>query len=158
VASISIIYQNLRHLFSNKNQFKERKFGMQLMASVFSKIIQGEIPSFKIFEDDYTFAFLDINPIQPGHTLIVPKYEVDYFVDLPEPFYTAIFKTAKIIAPALQIATQASRIGTLIEGFDVPHVHYHLVPMFQPGDLFSQRLSLDEAQMKAIQDKIISHL
>lgn len=73
--------------------------------TLFSKIIAGEIPSHKIYEDEYTFAFLDINPVQPGHTLIVPKIEVDYFADVPEPYYSAVFQTAKHIAPAIQKAT-----------------------------------------------------
>lgn len=75
------------------------------MTTVFTKIINGEIPSFKIYEDEYTFAFLDIHPLQPGHTLIVPKIEVDYFVDVSEPYYSAVFATAKKIAPAIQQAT-----------------------------------------------------
>jgi histidine triad (HIT) family protein len=75
------------------------------MSSLFTKIINGEIPSFKIYEDEYTFAFLDIYPVQPGHTLIVPKIEVDYFADVPEPYYSAVFQVAKKIAPAIQQAT-----------------------------------------------------
>jgi histidine triad (HIT) family protein len=76
-----------------------------LMTSIFTKIINREIPCFKIYEDAYTFAFLDIHPIKPGHTLIVPKVEIDYFVDVPEPYYSAVFATAKKIAPAIQKAT-----------------------------------------------------
>lgn len=75
------------------------------MSTLFTKIINGEIPSHKIYEDEYTFAFLDIYPVQPGHTLIVPKIEVDYFVDVPEPYYSAVFQTAKKIAPAIRQAT-----------------------------------------------------
>jgi histidine triad (HIT) family protein len=75
------------------------------MSTIFTKIIHGEIPCHKIYEDEYTFAFLDIHPVQAGHVLIVPKIAVDYFVDVPEPYYTAIFHTAKKIAPAIQQAT-----------------------------------------------------
>lgn len=84
------------------------------MASIFTKIINGEIPSFKIYEDEYVFAFLDIYPVQPGHTLIVPKVEVDYFVDVPEPYYSAVFQAAKKIAPALQQATDCQRVCTTV--------------------------------------------
>ena len=73
--------------------------------TIFSKIIAGEIPSHKIYEDEYVFAFLDIKPVQAGHTLIVPKIEIDYFADVPEPYYTAVFHAAKKIAPAIQKAT-----------------------------------------------------
>jgi histidine triad (HIT) family protein len=128
------------------------------MATIFSRIIDGDIPSYKIYEDEYVFAFLDIHPIQPGHILIVPKYEADYFVDLPEPFYTALFQAARPSALAVQEATQCTRVGTLIEGFDVPHVHLHLVPMFQDGDLFSQRLELSTQQMQEVQTRVVQRL
>lgn len=85
------------------------------MPSIFSRIIVGEIPCYKIYEDDHTFAFLDIFPYQLGHLLIVPKIEVDHFFDLPEPYYTALFQTAKILAPALQQATKSIRVGMVLE-------------------------------------------
>ena len=69
--------------------------------TIFSRIINGEIPCYKIYEDEYSFAFLDVSPIQPGHTLVVPKIEVDYFADVPEPYYSAVFQTAKKISPAI---------------------------------------------------------
>jgi histidine triad (HIT) family protein len=81
------------------------------MSSLFTKIINGEIPCFKIYEDEYTFAFLDILPVKAGHTLIVPKIEVDYFVDVPEPYYSAVFHTAKKITPAIQQATGCARVS-----------------------------------------------
>lgn len=129
------------------------------MASIFTKIINGEIPSFKIYEDQYVFAFLDIYPVQPGHILIVPKVEVDYFVDVPEPYYSAVFQAAKKIAPALQQATGCQRVCTKIIWYEVPHFHYHLIPTNTMGDL--QNTSTEAAEkesLQAIQEKIISFL
>lgn len=83
------------------------------MSSLFSRIIDQEIPSYKIYEDEYTYAFLDIFPQHPGHTLIVPKIEVDHFALVPEPYYSAIFQTAKKLAPALQKATGCKRVCTV---------------------------------------------
>lgn len=129
------------------------------MASIFTKIISGEIPCYKIFEDEHTFAFLDINPVNLGHTLIVPKIEVDNFVDVPEPYYCAVFVNAKKIAKAIQQATGCERVGTTILGWDVPHFHYHIIPM-RSGQLieFSQAKQRSEDDMKEIQEKIIGFI
>lgn len=125
------------------------------MASIFTKIINNEIPCYKIFEDEYTFAFLDINPINPGHTLVVPKIEVDYFIDVPEPFYSAVFKTAKLVGRAIHDATECKRVGTIIAGWDVPHFHYHLIPMNGLGDLdFKKGKPRSDEEMKSMQKKI----
>jgi histidine triad (HIT) family protein len=99
------------------------------MATLFSRIISGEIPSYKLYEDAYTYAFLDIFPQKLGHALIVPKIEVDHFSDVPEPYYSAIFQTAKILSPALQKATGCHRVCTMFLGYEVPHCHYHLLPL-----------------------------
>lgn len=129
------------------------------MASVFTKIINGEIPSYKIYEDEHTYAFLDINPINIGHTLIVPKIEVDYFLDVPEPYYSTVFKNAKFISQAIHKATECKRIGTIIAGWDVPHFHYHLIPMNEFGDLdFKKGKQRSQEEMKEIQNKIIELL
>ncbi len=129
------------------------------MASIFTKIIKGEIPSYKVFEDDLTYAFLDINPVEPGHTLIVPKVEIDYFIDVPEPYYSAVFKNAKIISRAIQEATGCKRVGTVILGWDVPHFHYHLIPMHSYGmPSFSNAKSRSETEMKEIHSKIVNLL
>ncbi len=127
--------------------------------SVFSQIIAGKIPSYKIFENEFVFAFLTKDAIQLGHTLIVPKTEVDYFVDVPEPYYSAIFQTAKPLAKAIHKATDCKRVGTIIAGWDVPHFHYHLVPMFDYYDLDprkAKQYSYDEK--KEMQKKIIFNL
>lgn len=129
------------------------------MASIFTKIIAGEIPSYKVFEDELTFAFLDIMPIQPGHTLVVPKTEVDYFLDVPEPYYSAVFKTAQHVGKAIHKATQCKRVGTIILGWDVPHFHYHLVPMFGHGELdFRKAKKRTNEEMRAIHEKILQNL
>ena len=123
--------------------------------TLFTKIIKGEIPSYTIFEDDLTYAFLDINPIQPGHTLIVPKIEVDHFLDLEEPYYSRVFQNAKIIGKAIQKATVAKRIGTIIAGWDVPHFHYHILPINSMADLDHKNAQKrSEAEMLDIQKKI----
>jgi histidine triad (HIT) family protein len=130
------------------------------MSSIFTKIINGDIPSFKLYEDDYVFAFLDIRPVKPGHTLIVPKVEVDYFVDVPEPYYSAVFQAAKKIAPALQQATGCQRVCTTIVGYEVPHFHYHLVPTNSIADFYNKNTQEepDMAALQAMHEKIISFL
>ncbi len=129
------------------------------MPSIFSKIIAGEIPCYKIHEDELTFSFLSIEPIQLGHTLIVPRVEVDHFLDVSEPAYSRIFQNAKIIGQAIQKATGCKRVGTMIQGWEVPHCHYHLVPMFDPSDLsFAKAKGRSEAEMKKIQAEIQSYL
>lgn len=129
------------------------------MASIFTKIINGELPCYKIFEDDYTFAFLDKNPMNIGHTLVVPKIEIDYFVDVPEPYYSSVFINSKKIAKAIHEATGCKRVGTVIAGWDVPHFHYHLIPMHDYGDLDpSKAKRLPDEEMKNIQKKIVDLL
>jgi histidine triad (HIT) family protein len=129
------------------------------MSTIFKKIIDGDIPSYKIYENEHTFAFLDISPVQLGHTLVVPKVEIDYFLDVPEPYYSAVFTTAKLVAKAIHRATTCQRVGTIILGFDVPHFHYHLIPMFTPDDLDLRKAkSRSEQEMKKIQQDIIKFL
>jgi histidine triad (HIT) family protein len=129
------------------------------MATIFSKIIAGDIPSYKIYEDEHTFAFLDINPIELGHTLVVPKVEVDYFLDVPEPYYSAVFKTAKVVGRAIHEATGCKRVGTIVLGWDVPHFHYHLVPMFGHGALdFRRSKKRSDAEMRETHAAILKNL
>lgn len=97
------------------------------MTSLFTKIINGEIPSHKIYEDEYTYAFLDIYPAQPGHTLVVPKTEVDRFEDLPDEDYQRLMATVKKLAKHLTVKT-GKRTTLKVIGFDVPHAHVHLIP------------------------------
>ena len=129
------------------------------MPSIVTKIINGEIPCYKIYEDEHTFAFLARDQINLGHTLIVPKVEIDYFIDVPEPFYSAVFKTAKPIAKAVHDATGCKRVGAIIAGFEVPHFHYHIVPLFELHDLdFKRAVVRSGEEMKSVQEKIIAYL
>src|SRR2546426_11967566 len=97
------------------------------MASIFSRIIAGDIPSHRIYEDDRTFAFLDIRPAAEGHTLVIPRTEVDHLFDLGAEDYDALWATAHRLAPVLQKITGAARVGVIVAGFEGPHAHIHLI-------------------------------
>ncbi len=97
--------------------------------SVFTKIIKGDIPCYKLYEDEKTFAFLTIEPYVPGHTLVVPKVQVENFDDLADDDYAAVFNTVRLLTKRLKIAFQAEKVAVLIAGFDVPHAHVHLMPV-----------------------------
>jgi histidine triad (HIT) family protein len=130
-----------------------------MSGSIFLQIISGKIPSYKIFENDHVFAFLTKDAIQLGHSLIVPKVEIDYFVDVPEPYYSAVYTAAKPLARAIHQATGCKRVGTIVAGWDVPHFHYHLVPMFDYFDLDPKRAKqFSHNENKRIQEKILSLL
>ena len=109
------------------------------MNCIFCKINRGEIPSHKIYEDKKFLAFLDIHPINPGHLLLIPKKHVDYVFDLEEPLYSEMFKVAKNISKNLKKVMKAKRIGIAVEGFAVPHVHIHLVPINNENELDHHR-------------------
>lgn len=127
--------------------------------SVFTKIIRGEISQLKIYEDRYVCAFFPREQLNLGHTLIVPKYQVDSFLDVPEPYYSAVFETSKKIGRAILEVTKCRRVGTLIHGFEVPHFHYHLIPMFASGDLWKIHPERHpEADLLDMQKKIIAAL
>jgi len=121
------------------------------MASIFTKIVKGEIPSYKVAEDDKYYAFLDINPLAKGHTLVIPKIEVDYLFDLDEETYDGLFAFARKVARAVENSVECIRLGMIVYGLDVPHVHVHLVPLKGKGNElnFSNpkvKLSPDEFQ------------
>jgi len=99
------------------------------MASIFTKIIQGEIPCHKIVESEDYFAFLDINPWEDGHTLVIPKKEIDYIFDLEDDLYLGLMAFSKEVAAAIEKTIECKRIGVLVEGLEVPHVHVHLIPI-----------------------------
>lgn len=103
------------------------------MASIFTKIINREIPAEIIYEDEQVIAFLDIRPVNPGHLLVVPKQEVDQFQDLDEAIYLAVMKVVRKMARLVKDKLSPARVGVVIYGFDVPHVHVHVIPMDQPG-------------------------
>lgn len=129
------------------------------MSTLFSKIIAGEIPSYKIYEDEYVYAFLDIFPHVVGHTLIVPKIEIDHFSEVPEPHYSAIFLAAKKISPAIMKATGCARICSMFVGYEIPHCHYHLIPTNSMDDLTPGKSHpAEKADLESIQKKIIENL
>ncbi|MBR5099735.1 MAG: HIT family protein [Bacteroidales bacterium] len=105
------------------------------MASIFSRIAAGEIPSWKVAEDAHYYAFLDINPLAEGHTLVIPKKEVDYLFDLDEETYAGLWQFAARVAKAIREAIPCKRVGVAVLGMEVPHTHIHLVPLQTEGDL-----------------------
>lgn len=109
------------------------------MPSIFTRIIQGEIPSHTVAEDGQFLAFLDINPIRAGHTLVIPKIEVDQFFDLDDDLLSQVLLFAKPISQAIRRVTGASRVGAIVAGFDVPHAHLHLIPADTMADLDFRR-------------------
>lgn len=122
------------------------------MATIFSKIIAGEIPSYKVAEDDRFYAFLDINPLAKGHTLVVPKREVDYIYDLTDEELAAMHVFAKHVALAIQKVFPCKKVGEAVIGLEVPHAHIHLIPMQKESDmLFSNpKLKLTDDEFKAV--------
>ncbi len=128
--------------------------------TIFSKIIAGEIPSYKIAEDEKFFAFLDINPLVEGHTLIVPKLEIDKFFDVPDEYLKEIFLFAKPIAKAIEKAFDCNRCGLSVIGIEVPHAHMHLIPINNADDLnfTRKKLKLSDKQMKDAQQKILNDM
>ena len=105
------------------------------MASIFSKIIQGEIPCYKVAESETCFAFLDINPVAKGHVLVVPKKEVDYIFDVDDQQYTELMLFAKKVAKAIEKVVPCERIGVTVIGLEVPHAHVHLIPISSLHDM-----------------------
>ena len=122
------------------------------MSSIFSKIISGEIPAYKIYEDDRTFAFLDIHPETMGHTLVIPKNEVDKIYDLPDEDYKALMKTVKKLSQHMEKVLGA-RILWKVVGTDVPHAHVHLMPLDENWQ-YGKTLEPTEAEFKEIQAKL----
>lgn len=130
------------------------------MATIFSRIIAGEIPCYKVAENDKFFAFLDINPLVKGHTLIVPKQEIDYIFDLSDEDLAAMHVFAKKVALAIQKAFPCRKVGEAVIGLEVPHAHIHLIPMQNETDmLFSNpKLKLSSEEFTAIAQAIHSSL
>ena len=122
------------------------------MASIFTKIVNGEIPSWKVAEDENFYAFLDIFPVAKGHTLVIPKKEVDYLFDLDDETYVGLQLFAKKVALGIQKAIPCKRVGVMVLGLDVPHAHIHLVPMQDEKDmLFSRpKLKLTSEEFEAV--------
>lgn len=125
------------------------------MASIFSKIIAGEIPSYKIAEDEQFYAFLDINPVAKGHTLVVPKKEIDYIFDLEDDLLKDLFAFSKRVGLAIEKVVTCERIGITVLGLEVPHAHVHLVPLDSRGSInFSKKISLTKEEFVAVAEQI----
>ena len=129
------------------------------MSSIFTKIINGEIPCYKIAENDDFFAFLDINPNAKGHTLVVPKKEVNKLFDLDDKTYIGLMDFSKKVALAIEKSISCNRVGMTVIGLDVPHVHVHLIPLNSMNDIdFKHKVNLNEEEFKAIANTISSFL
>ena len=130
------------------------------MATIFSKIINGEIPSYKIAENENYFAFLDINPLKTGHTLVVPKKETDYIFDLEDVSLSGMILFSKKIASAIKKAYPCNRIAVVILGLEVPHAHIHLIPMDAMDDVNfrNKKLKFSPEEFREIADKISKYL
>lgn len=130
------------------------------MASIFSKIVQGQIPAYKVAENEDFLAFLDISPVAVGHTLVIPKKEVDYLFDLDDETYVELQKFAKKVAMGLKKAIPCVKIGVMVLGLEVPHAHIHLVPMRAEADLlnFSKKLKLTAEEFENITAKIAKEI
>lgn len=125
------------------------------MASIFSKIAAGEIPSYRVASDESHYAFLDINPVAPGHVLVIPRKENPYLFDLESDEYQSLWAFARRVAKALEKAVPCKRVGVAVIGLEVPHAHIHLIPINSEGDMdFSHKTTLPAEEMQKIADVI----
>jgi len=129
------------------------------MASIFTKIINGEIPAYKIAEDDNYLAFLDVNPNAKGHTLCIPKQEVDKIFDMDEEQYLGLMSFSRKIAKALEKAVPCKRVGMAVIGLEVPHTHVHLIPLNEMDEMrFSNKVKLEKEEFEALAKAIAENL
>ncbi|GAB1450710.1 HIT domain-containing protein [Draconibacterium sp.] len=130
------------------------------MASIFSKIVNGEIPAYKVAEDENYLAFLDIFPVAKGHTLVIPKKEVDYIFDLEDDLYIGLQVFAKKVALALKTAIPCQKVGVLVLGLEVPHAHIHLIPMQNEADVlnFSNKKKFTPDEFQTIKELISKNI
>lgn len=130
------------------------------MATIFSKIVAGEIPCFKVAENDQFLAFLDIQPLKPGHTLVIPKAEIDYIFDLDDDMLGSMMVFAKKVAKGIQTIVPCEKIGVSVIGLEVPHAHIHLIPIESVSDInFSRaKLQMDKEEMQHLAAKIASSI
>lgn len=126
------------------------------MATIFSRIVAGEIPCHKIAEDEEFFAFLDINPVAVGHTLVIPKMEVDYIFDIDDPALGRMMAFAKRVARAQEVAIACKRVGLAVMGLEVPHAHIHLIPITKESDMYfgGKKLTVTQEDLAGIASKI----
>ena len=127
------------------------------MATIFSRIVKGEIPCYKIAEDERFFAFMDINPVAVGHTLVIPKREDDYIFNLEDDEIGAMMVFAKKVAKAIEKAVPCKRIGVAVIGLEVPHAHIHLIPISQEGDMDfkKEHVHMSDEEFRAVQKRIV---
>jgi histidine triad (HIT) family protein len=130
------------------------------MATIFTKIVNGEIPCYKIAEDENYLAFLDINPLAKGHTLVIPKKEVDYIFNVDDQLLAGMMIFAKKVAHAIERAVPCKRIGVAVLGLEVPHAHIHLIPINKLGDInfANPKLKFSPEELAATANAIIAHL
>ena len=129
------------------------------MASIFTKIIEGEIPAYKVAEDEKFIAFLDVNPNSKGHTLCVPKEEVDKIFDMAENLYLELMQFSRKVAIALEKTVPCKRVGMAVVGLEVPHVHVHLIPLNDMEDMrFSKKIAMTVEEFQALANAIGEHL
>lgn len=122
---------------------------------IFCKIVEGVEPAYKIWESEHLLAFLSIHPCNPGHVCLIPKAHIDYVFDVEEPLYSRMFQASKQISEPLKKATGAKRIGIAVEGFNVPHVHIHLVPLFNAAELDPHRhIKQNAEELAGMSEKI----
>lgn len=126
------------------------------MATIFSRIVAGEIPCHKVAEDDEFFAFLDINPVAAGHTLVIPKKEVDYIFDIDDPMLGRMMAFAKRVARAQEAAIECKRVGLAVMGLEVPHAHIHLIPITRESDMYfgGKKLTITAEELAEIAARI----
>ena len=122
---------------------------------VFCKIAKGEIPSAKIWEDKKYFAFLDMNPVTKGHTLLIPKKHDDYIFDMKKGEYAKLMLTSKKVAKILKEKLNPKRVGIIVEGFGVPHVHIHLIPINKPDEIIQKKTKMSSEELNKIAEKIL---
>ena len=126
------------------------------MSSIFSKIITGEIPSYKIYEDEKTLAFLTIRPQTKGHTLVIPKIEVDQWDDVPEEYFAHMWRTAQFVSKQLKEKLACERVGVMVAGFEVPHAHIHLIPSNSIEDFdVTKAYDASEVELKEVYGALV---
>lgn len=128
------------------------------MASIFTKILKKEIPSYKIAENEKFYAFLDVSPLQEGHTLVIPKKEIDYIFDIEDDLLSEMIVFAKEVSKKIKTAFPCNRVGMAVIGLEVPHAHIHLIPINSMNDMnfANEKLSFSESKMKEIQGLIVN--
>lgn len=129
------------------------------MSSIFTKIVNGEIPAYKVAEDDKYLAFLDVNPNAKGHTLCIPKQEINKIFDMEEDHYLGLMKFSRKVAKALEKSVDCKRVGVAVVGLEVPHVHVHLIPLNNMDEMrFTHKVKLEKEEFEALAKKINSNL